>query len=36
MIRKECLEALDFDVIGIAETHLLQNNYIHVGRFKWY
>ena len=36
MIRKECLEALDLDVIGIAETHLLQNNYIDVEGYKWY
>ena len=36
MIRKESLEALDLDVIGIAETHLLQNNYIDVEGLKWY
>ena len=36
MIRKECLEALELDIIGIAETHLLKNNYINIEGFKWY
>jgi hypothetical protein len=36
ILRTKCLELLSFDLIGIAETHLLGTNKINLKGFTWF
>ena len=36
ILRSACIKALNLEIIGIAETHLLDNNTISVEGFRWY
>ena len=35
-MREKCILAQDFDLIGIAETHLLNDNELKLPGFVWY
>ena len=36
ILRSACIKALNLEIVGIAETHLLDNNTISVEGFRWY
>ena len=36
MIRKECLDSLNLDIIGVAESHLLGQNSLEIDGYKWF
>ena len=36
VLRKSCLKHLDFDSIGIAETHLTGSDVLQVDNFQWF
>ena len=36
MLRKSCFEFLNYDILGLSETHFTNDNKIELPGFKWY